>query len=72
MKLTTFVALTIASVAMANDKPSSTWKCNDGDRKCLAGEVVGVCKGKGWHTVEACPGPYAKCVEKPEPHCEHA
>lgn len=71
MKLTTFLVLTIATAAMAVDRPPSQWKCRDGDRKCLAGETVGECRAKGWHIIDACVGPFAKCVEKPEPHCTH-
>ncbi|OAL00522.1 hypothetical protein IQ06DRAFT_347873 [Phaeosphaeriaceae sp. SRC1lsM3a] len=68
MKLTTFLVLTIAAVVMAKDKPPSDYKCRDGDRKCLAGEAVGECRAKAWHNLEVCPGPFANCVEKPEPH----
>jgi hypothetical protein len=72
MKLTAYLVLGAAMIAapvLAVDKPPSDWKCNDGDKKCLAGEAVGECRAKGWHVIEACPGPYAKCVDKPKPRC---
>jgi hypothetical protein len=66
--LTSVIALLVAPTLAA---PGSEINCRNGDTKCLAGETTGICWDRGWHVVEACKGPYAKCLNKPTPHCTH-
>jgi hypothetical protein len=51
------IALLATPILAHDPDEQNAWKCHNEDRKCLAGESVGICHEKAWYVIENCPGP---------------